>query len=370
MNRFTTTLALMATIILTLSSCERVIIANTENQTPDDAETSSYHFRLLAPSTTRATSAADFRAIYAVDVVNGAIVQYIEQKSTDDDFGTISLDLTRGSHSLRFFATESDAATYSAGTVIMPSIQDCFYRSITFDASTSLGTTDVVLTRLVAKVINNSEADITLMGLYPNYNMLAESPTGDVSDLTLHNGESAFVLPPSAGYVTTSTDKHIPVSSNKVTVINKQGTTTPTESEVLIMTNDTAAFYLSSREIKGIALSSMSDALATLNAQVAPYRVPTRLEARAISSFVPSDEYWSGERLICYDDPKDESVNESYGTGEFYTFKFNSTTIPVKANPASSYSLKPIRTAPLAPLNCPFRIDFNFDWEADSTKVE
>ena len=140
MNRFTTALALMATIILTLSSCERVIIANAENQTPDDAETSSYHFRLLAPSTTRATSAADFRAIYAVDVVNGAIVQYIEQKSTDDDFGTISIDLTRGSHSLRFFATESDAATYSAGTVIMPSVQDCFYRSITFDASTSLGT--------------------------------------------------------------------------------------------------------------------------------------------------------------------------------------------------------------------------------------
>lgn len=95
----------------------------------------------------------------------------------------------------------------------MPSIQDCFYRSITFDASTSLGTTDVVLTRLVGKVTNNSEEDITLTGLYSNYNMLAELPAGDVSDLTLHNGESAFVLPPSVGYVTTSTDKHVPASA-------------------------------------------------------------------------------------------------------------------------------------------------------------
>lgn len=54
----------------------------------------------------------------------------------------------------------------------------------------------------------------------------------------------------------------------------------------------------------------------------------TRLEARAISTFIPTDDYWTDERLICYDDPKDEAVNESYGTGEFYTFKFNSTTIP------------------------------------------
>ena len=364
-------ISLFNVLMISLVSCEKVIIEAPNNQGSDDDEVAAYTFRLLAPSTTRATTATDFKVIYAFDIVNGSVSQSIEQKSTDSDFGTITLDLSRGSHTLRFFATDEENTTISGDIITQANIGDTFYKSISFDASQSLSTTEVVLQRLVAKITNETASPVTLTSLLNGYNITAQCPVGTSYSHTLANGESLFILPPSSGYITTDANKTIPVSSNHVTVIKESTTITdPTAGEVLIMTNDTAAFYLAKTEITGITLSTIFDPLTELSALCSPYRLPTRLEARAISTFIPADDYWTGERLICYDDPKDEAVNESYGTGEFYTFKFNSTTIPVKANPATAYNIKPIRTAPLAPLSCPFRIDYDFTWIQDTTKVE
>ena len=85
-------ISLFNVLMISLVSCERVIIEAPNNQGSDDDEVAAYTFRLLAPSTTRATTATDFKVIYAFDIVNGSVSQYIEQKSTDNDFGTITLD--------------------------------------------------------------------------------------------------------------------------------------------------------------------------------------------------------------------------------------------------------------------------------------
>ena len=64
-------ISLFNVLMISLVSCEKVIIEAPSNQGSDDDLVSAYTFRLLAPSTTRATTATDFKVIYAFDIVNG-----------------------------------------------------------------------------------------------------------------------------------------------------------------------------------------------------------------------------------------------------------------------------------------------------------
>lgn len=115
--------------------------------------------------------------------------------------------------------------------------------------------------------------------------------------------------------------------------------------EVLWTENDTARFYLQGVEISGVVLADCP----TPSLLIADphYRLPTRLEAAQVLKFADMPEgYWqSGQRILCYDDPRDNDVkigSTLYGTGNYYTFTPYSTA--TRSGMKTAYCILPIRS--------------------------
>lgn len=107
--------------------------------------------------------------------------------------------------------------------------------------------------------------------------------------------------------------------------------------EVLVMTNDTAQFFVSKREVGYITLESIADPRTEFQRYLSPYRMPTRLEASQLRKCAVPDGYWrSGQRILCYDE----------ATGVYYTFEFEGTSV-TQAGRKTKYCVLGIRTAAL-----------------------
>ena len=74
--------------------------------------------------------------------------QVAHQTSDDAAFGTLTLNLTNGSHSLYFIATRSTGMTYENGVLSMTSVRSTFCKPLALTVSSSTGAQDVTLDRL------------------------------------------------------------------------------------------------------------------------------------------------------------------------------------------------------------------------------
>ena len=74
--------------------------------------------------------------------------QAAHQTSDDPDFGTLTLNLTHGSHSLSFIATRSTGLTYENGILSMNSVRSTFCKPLALTVSSATGAQDVTLDRL------------------------------------------------------------------------------------------------------------------------------------------------------------------------------------------------------------------------------
>ena len=74
--------------------------------------------------------------------------QAAHQTSDDPDFGTLTLNLTHGSHSLSFIATRSTGLTYENGILSMTSVRSTFCKPLALTVSSATGAQDVTLDRL------------------------------------------------------------------------------------------------------------------------------------------------------------------------------------------------------------------------------
>jgi hypothetical protein len=116
-------------------------------------------FSLSTESFTRALT-ADGKAmtdLWVLDYPSGATVPTIQlhQVSTDDDFGSPTLNLTVGSHHIYFIASRGSGATLSTAdhTITFSKVLDTFYYDLSLNVTASSnGSRTVTLDRCVTKL--------------------------------------------------------------------------------------------------------------------------------------------------------------------------------------------------------------------------
>ena len=125
----------------------------------------------------RRTMEADGKAmtdLWVLDYVGGQLVQQVHQASTDEDFGTPTLNLDYGSHHVYFVASRGEGATLSTAehNIAWTKPLDTFYKDfqITVTAGTSSAhnvTLERVVTRLRVTVADEIPAGIASITVTP-----------------------------------------------------------------------------------------------------------------------------------------------------------------------------------------------------------
>ncbi len=112
--------------------------------------------------------------LWVLDYVGGTLVQQVHQASTDEDFGTPTLNLDYGSHHVYFVASRGTAPTLSTEghTISWATTSDTFYKDfqITVSAGTSSAhnvTLERVVTRLRVTVADEIPAGIASITVTP-----------------------------------------------------------------------------------------------------------------------------------------------------------------------------------------------------------
>lgn len=360
---------------LALMACEKPV-------TDADGDGSvSMTFRIVTPSESRAQSAADFRTLVIADVQNGAVRQMLRRERTDGDFSSPTLQLTPGTHTLRFLATDAESTAVDGAAVRWQRTGDTFMRSVEVSATDGTSQT-VILNRIVAKVLWQGDGQLTIGGLPVGIDLATAQPLSETTTATLAHGGECYSLVPKSGIVTLDNGNQVAVEASTVTrIMNRNGDgghdpipggTDQNPDEYLALTTDTALIYVSNRETDNIALADVPDPAKTYAMQLSPYRMPTRLEASELRKVTLPADYWkSGLRALCYDDPAHSSVKiggTQYGTGAYYTFLWGSGSVS-KAGTKTKYTITPVRSQPLAPIGTPFTITVDFDWSGDTIVV-
>ena len=78
--------------------------------------------------------------------------QLAHQTNDDANFGTVTLNLTHGSHSLSFILTRSTGMSYDAGVLTMTSIRPTFGKLMALNVSGSTGAQDLTLDRITGQL--------------------------------------------------------------------------------------------------------------------------------------------------------------------------------------------------------------------------
>lgn len=127
-------------------------------------------FTMTTENMTRAAMEADGKAmtdLWVLDYVGGTLVQQVHQSSTDEDFGTPTLNLDYGSHHVYFVASRGTTPTLStdAHNITWATTSDTFYKDYSMNV-TSGSTTNksVTLERVATKLtitINDAIVDGT-----------------------------------------------------------------------------------------------------------------------------------------------------------------------------------------------------------------
>jgi hypothetical protein len=119
---------------------------------------------------TRAAMEADGKAmtdLWVLDYVGGQLVQQVHQASTDEDFGTPTLNLDYGSHHIYFVASRGTAPTLSTEghTISWGTTSDTFYKDYSVAVTSGTASTqNVTLNRVATKLtitINDAIVDGT-----------------------------------------------------------------------------------------------------------------------------------------------------------------------------------------------------------------
>lgn len=115
--------------------------------------------------------------------------QLVHQTSDASDFGTVTLNLTHGSHNLSFILTRSTGITYEDGVMTMTGVRSTFGKLLALNVTKSTGEQAVVLDRISGQLqitINDafpSAANQIEFVVDPRYSQL------DVTNLQAVNGD-------------------------------------------------------------------------------------------------------------------------------------------------------------------------------------
>jgi hypothetical protein len=93
--------------------------------------------------------------LWVLDYIGTTLAQQIHQVSTDEDFGTPTLNLAVGNHHIYFIASRGSGATLSTEnhTITFTRVLDTFYKDYEIDVTaTSNGSRSVTLDRIVTKL--------------------------------------------------------------------------------------------------------------------------------------------------------------------------------------------------------------------------
>ena len=168
----------MAAATMLLTSCEREDCAELSvNLTmPDD--TMATHkviaftfdgFTMEPMARTRASlSDISMTDLWLFDYVGGVLQQTVHQSSTDDGFGTISLDADYGEHTLYFVASRGDTPTVSGTTISWAKPSDTFWQNVTLNIEPQTATAHAVSLHRVAtrlRITITDEVPATLASL-------------------------------------------------------------------------------------------------------------------------------------------------------------------------------------------------------------
>ena len=102
---------------------------------------------------------ADGQALTDLYLFDGKTL-LVHQTSDQEDFGTISLQLDYGQHSLSFVATRSDGLSYENGILSCASLRPYFGKLLALNVDASTGEQDVVLQRVTGMLIINIEDEV------------------------------------------------------------------------------------------------------------------------------------------------------------------------------------------------------------------
>jgi len=172
-------LILLAVAMMALAACENDM--SNELAVNNDKKAITFtcqgDFTMTTENMTRAAMEADGKAmtdLWVLDYVGGQLVQQVHQASTDEDFGTPTLNLDYGSHHVYFVASRGEGATLSTTehNIAWTKPLDTFYKDfqITVTAGTSSAhnvTLERVVTRLRVTVADEIPAGIASITVTP-----------------------------------------------------------------------------------------------------------------------------------------------------------------------------------------------------------
>lgn len=150
-------------VALTMTACERehedLADADIEINIPTDSMKnhatinfvcSPYSMRAMTRATLSELSLTD---LWVFDYVGGALKNTTHQSSSDATFGSPSLDLEYGSHTIYFVASRGADPSVSGQVITWSSVRDTFWSSLSLDVEPMTATSQSVsLSRVVARL--------------------------------------------------------------------------------------------------------------------------------------------------------------------------------------------------------------------------
>lgn len=146
------------------------IIACNNQNTPEPTQEVTFNisaFQQSAPmgiapkQNTTILDDVDGTALTDLYIFDGS-TQLAHQTSDQEDFGTITLTLTHGSHNLSFVCTRSSDISVADGTMTMGSVKPTFGKLLTLNVTNQTPAQDLTLQRLTGQLI------ITIQDAFPS----------------------------------------------------------------------------------------------------------------------------------------------------------------------------------------------------------
>ena len=150
------TVAIIASVFTSCSNDSDELTSNTQ-ETVEFKFNVGGDFNITTTPMTRSLSAdgKDLTDLWVLDYMNNTLVQQLHQVSTDDNFGTPTMNLKIGSHHIYFIASRGTNPTLDLERYIISweKVSDSFFKDYSVDVvATTNGDRTVELNRIVTKV--------------------------------------------------------------------------------------------------------------------------------------------------------------------------------------------------------------------------
>lgn len=183
------------TYAIVLTSCERedCVPLSVNIQMPDSMQTHktvtfTFDGIEISPMTRASLSDVQMRDLWLFDYIDGSLAQTIHQVSSDDGFGTVSIDADYGEHTIYFVASRGDTPTVSGKTISWAKPSDTFWQTITLTiepqtSSTQSVTLQRVATRLRITVTDEIPTTLATLNVTPSvFYYGLDYTTGEATD--------------------------------------------------------------------------------------------------------------------------------------------------------------------------------------------